>query len=320
MTAMISQLPPQINASHCMIDFVDNYFALGTMYVALAVEFSGIMHASYLVQYAIALTNGKPIKNDEPVTLVRSAFFWARVLMSFAFLSLSLAVTLVALLDGKTTMWEGVPKGLSIALFFVLLVIAGLLEAIQVAVLATSKMRRENQGTSYFGKKTVQVISKDQNLPAFFVGRQLMVVCCFFLLARVATPNVPVGRGENIFGVSDGVQAFLNTGLHAALLMTVMGSTTWKLAASAFPVAFVNLPSTYVFLQIGLVLERSGICSCAWLLAWLMRRFTKLQRDEIYVGTPENPVLSQDTLDAMRTEDALDSTQSIMHGAEFAHG
>jgi hypothetical protein len=67
-------------------------------------------------------------------------------------------------------------------------------------------------------------------------------------------------------------------------------------------------------------LERSGICSCAWLLAWLMRRFTKLQRDEIYVGTPENPVLSQDTLDAMRTEDALDSTQSIMHGAEFAHG
>jgi hypothetical protein len=96
-------------------------------------------------------------------------------------------------------MWKGVPKGLSIALFFVLLVIAGLLEAIQVAVLATSKMRRENQGTSYFGKKTVQVISKDQNLPAFFVGRQLMVVCCFFLLARVATPNVPVGRGENIF-------------------------------------------------------------------------------------------------------------------------
>jgi len=34
MTCLIGQLPPQINASHCQIDFINNYFALFTLYTA----------------------------------------------------------------------------------------------------------------------------------------------------------------------------------------------------------------------------------------------------------------------------------------------
>ncbi|EED91352.1 SIT3, silicic acid transporter-like protein, partial [Thalassiosira pseudonana CCMP1335] len=290
MTAMISQLPPQVNASHCMIDFINNYFALFTLYTALIIEFSGVMHASYLIQNIISLISGKPVKTrEEPRTRLQASFFWLRVLMSLSTLCFSMAVTVVALFQGKTTMWQGVPEWVSLVLFFVLLTIVGMLEGMQIAFLATSKMRREQRGTSFFGKKTVEVISKKngQNLPAFFIGRQLMVVGCFFILARVTTPDVEVGTGNNIFGVSDGAQAFLNTGLHAALLMTILASNTWKLAASTFPVAFVNLPFTYILLWCGLILEATGICSGAWVLARILKRVTKLKYDEEYVGTPE---------------------------------
>ncbi|KAL3808901.1 hypothetical protein ACHAXA_008015 [Cyclostephanos tholiformis] len=302
MTAMISQLPPQVNASHCMIDFINNYLALFTLYAALVIEFLGFCHACYLVQNLISLASGKPVKtNEEPRTWPQSIFFWLRVLMSLLILGSSFAVTIVALFQGKTTMWEGTPDVVSLILFFVLLAIVGMLEAMQIAFLATSKMRKEHRGTSFFGKKTVEVISarNGQNLPAFMIGRQLMVVSLFFILARVTTIDVTVGEGENIFGVSDGVQQFLNTGLHAALLMTILGSSSWKLAASAFPVAFVNIPFTYILLYMGLFLDWIGICSGAWILAKIEKRMMNLQFDETYVGTPENPVLSKDALDAM---------------------
>lgn len=302
MTSMISQLPPQVNASHCMIDFINNYLALFTLYAALVIEFLGFCHACYLIQNLIALVSGKPVKtNERPRTWPQSIFFWSRVLMSLLILGFSLAVTIVALFEGKTTVWEGIPDAVSLILFFVLLAIVGMLEAMQIAFLATSKMRKEQRGTSFFGKKTVEVISQrnGQNLPAFMIGRQLMVVSLFFILARVTTLDVTVGEGENIFGVSDGVQQFLNTGLHAALLMTILGSSSWKLAASAFPVAFVNTPFTYVLLYIGLFLDWIGICSGAWVLARIEKRMMNLQFDETYVGTPENPTLSKDVLDAI---------------------
>jgi hypothetical protein len=302
MTAMISQLPPQVNASHCMIDFINNYLSLFTLYSALVIEFLGFCHACYLVQNLISLCSGKPVKtNEEPRTWPQSIFFWLRVLMSLLILGFSLAVTILASFQGKTTVWEGIPDVVSLILFFVLLAIVGMLEAMQIAFLATSKMRKEQRGTSFFGKKTVEVISKrnGKNLPAFLIGRQLMVVSLFFILARVTTLDVTVGEGENIFGVSDGVQRFLNTGLHAALLMTILGSSSWKLAASAFPVAFVNTPFTYVLLYMGLFLDWIGICSGAWVLARIEKRIMNLQFDETYVGTPENPVLSQDALDAL---------------------
>ena len=45
-----------------------------------------------------------------------------------------------------------------------------------------------------------------------------------FIVARVCTLNVKVGTGQNVLNVPDGVQSFLNTGLVAALITTILGS------------------------------------------------------------------------------------------------
>lgn len=62
------------------------------------------------------------------------------------------------------------------------------------------------------------------------------------------------------------------------------------MAASAFPIAFLNNPATYVLLVFALFLEWTGLCSGAWVLARVMKKVTGIQYDEVYVGTPEDRI------------------------------
>jgi hypothetical protein len=54
---------------------------------------------------------------------------------------------------------------------------------------------------------------------------------------------------------------------------------------SAFPIAFLSNPFTYIFLHIGLGLEATGICSGEWVLAAIQNQILGHQCDEVYIGT-----------------------------------
>lgn len=290
MTANIGQLVSQVNASHCMLDFINNYFMLFTLYVALAIEASGLLHAVYVVQMFFSYLSGQPVESKEPPRGdFQNMFFWGRVYMSLGILAFSFAVTLRALFDGKTTMWEGVPKSASVVLFFVLMSIVGMLEGMQIAFFAVSKLTRDEQAQHPIAMKTCDLLFKGEgrNLPGFMIGRQICVTMCFFFIARVTTVDVDRGE-ETIFGVSDGVQTFFNTGLLGAIITTVVASISWQLVASAFPVAFLSNPLVYVLLRFCLLLEATGICSASWVLAWIHKRLAGFKKDEEYIGTPED--------------------------------
>jgi len=47
MTAMIGKISAQVNASRCMLDYVNNYFAYFTMQTARLIEVSGLLHCCY---------------------------------------------------------------------------------------------------------------------------------------------------------------------------------------------------------------------------------------------------------------------------------
>jgi hypothetical protein len=110
----------------------------------MGIEFSGILHLCYFIQQAIARIAGQPIQSNEPPrSLLQDVFFWGRVLLSLALLCFCFAVTLVAaLFGGNTNMWDSVPPGASIAIFFFLLFIIGNLEASQIAYFAVSKLQK----------------------------------------------------------------------------------------------------------------------------------------------------------------------------------
>ena len=290
MTAMIGQLNSQVNASLCMLDYINNYFAVFTFYVAMAIEATGLMHASYLIQKIVAKLSGKPIiSNEAPRNFGQNICFWGRVLLSIAVLCFALAVTLEALFNGQTTMWKGVPGVVSVILFFFLMSIIGMLEGMQIAFFAVAKLPKEERGKAKFAMKTCDLLFKGsgQNLPGFMIGRQVCVTLCFFVVARVTTLNIVIGEDENVFGVSDAVQNFFNTGLLGAVITTNLGSISWQLVASAFPLAFLSNPLVYVLLRICLFLESTGICSGAWVLAGIHKRVAGFKRDEEYIGTAE---------------------------------
>lgn len=293
MTAMIAKISAQVNASRCMLDYVNNFFAAFTMRVAMAIEASGLLHCCYLVQMFFAWASGKPLESKEaPRTTLQKFFFWLRVALSLALLVFSFAVTLTALFNNQTTMWEGVPPYVSVVLFFLFMAIVGMLEGMQIAFFAVARMTDEERSQHPWAKKTCDLLFEgdSRNLPGFMVGRQMCVTMCFFIVARVTTIKLEDDE-ENVFGVSDGAQALFNTGLLGALITTIVASITWQLVASAFPMAFLSTPITYVLLRFCLFLEWTGLCQGAWVVAMIQRKITGYKRDEVYIGTAEERAL-----------------------------
>ena len=182
----------------------------------------------------------------------------------------------------------GLPNGVSVILFIILVCCVGLLEGMQIAFFWAAKLKADQRGDHPMAKRVCNCLFKGEgkNLPGFMVGRQMCVTLCFFIIARVTTINVGEGE-ENIFGVNDTFQNFFNTGFLGAIITTILGSISWQLVASAFPIAFLSNPIVYIFLQFCLFLEFVGICSAAWLLAMIQKKVMGLEYDEVYIGTPE---------------------------------
>jgi len=294
MTAMVGQLNSQVNASLCMLDYINNSFALFTFWVAMAIEFSGLLHSSYLIAIIVSMLAGKPIETkEEPRTTTQSIFFWSRVLVSLAILAFCFYVTIFALFEGKTTLWDGVNTGAALVIFFFLVSVVGMLEGMQIAFFAVAKLKEDERGDGVWAKKTCALLFKGNgsNLPGFMIGRQLMVVSCMFFVARVTSVVAPEDNEDNMLGVSDSMQKLFETGLLGALIVTIVGSIAWQLVASAFPIAFLSTPITYILLSGCLFLEFIGICSGAWVLAAIHRNIAGFQRDEVYIGTAEERAL-----------------------------
>jgi hypothetical protein len=46
-----------------MLDYINNYFAVFTLWVSNAIEFSGLLHSSYLIQMLVAKLAGQTIES-----------------------------------------------------------------------------------------------------------------------------------------------------------------------------------------------------------------------------------------------------------------
>ena len=68
-------------------------------------------------------------------------------------------------------------------------------------------------------------------------------------------------------------------------MLTILGSISWQLVASAFPLPFMQSPITYILLRWCLFLEGTGICQGAWVIAAIHKKISGFQRDEVYIGT-----------------------------------
>jgi hypothetical protein len=200
-------------------------------------------------------------------------------------------------------MWAGVPPGVAVVIFFLLMCVVGLLEGMQIAFFLSAKIRAEDRGTNTWAKKTCEILffGNDFNLSGFMIGRQLCVVSCMFFIARVTSLNIDPNGGETLWGVQPATQRFFNFGFLGALITTIVASIAWQLVASVWPVGFLSNPFTYIFLRICLFLESTGICNAAYVIAMIHKYFAGFQRDEVYIGTAYERAerAQKDDLDAL---------------------
>ncbi|GAX28329.1 hypothetical protein FisN_27Hh014 [Fistulifera solaris] len=283
-TVIVGQLTSQVNAAQCMLDFINNSFMTFTVYVSLAIEMSGLLHSVYLISMLFSMISRKPISsNESDRTNLQKLFFWIRIVFSVVILVAAFVFTLGALFSGKTMAWGGMPSAVSVAIFFLLMCFAGLLDGLQIALFAVVNLTESERTAHPLAHRSCQLVFREPHtLGAFLIGRQICVTVCMFVVARLSA--IQVDDTETLFGVSDGVQQFLNTGLLGAVLTTIVASLIWRVIASAFPVAFLSNPLVFVIIRLCLLLEQSGICSASWTLASLQKKLFGFRPDDEYLG------------------------------------
>eukprot|EP00934_Nitzschia_sp_Nitz4_P007176 Nitzschia sp. Nitz4//scaffold230_size58257//26246//27726//NITZ4_006481-RA/size58257-augustus-gene-0.3-mRNA-1//1//CDS//3329543250//7166//frame0 len=271
-------------------DNLDRYL-MGRQFMVIFINFTISQCGAPLdVETDVLGLPGWPVvTNEAPRTTPQAIFFWGRCVFSLGVLTFALAVTLKALFDGNTTMWDGVPNTVAVILFFVLMSVVGLLEGMQIAFFMVSKLPKSERGEHPMAMRTCELLFRGEgkNLPGFMVGRQMTVTLCFFVIARVTSLDIEPGMGDNIFGVSDPIQKFFNFGFLGAIITTILGSIAWQLVASAFPLEFLANPFVYVFLNLALALEATGFCAASWFFGIVHKSVAGFQLDEVYIGTPE---------------------------------
>ncbi len=280
-TIVIGQLTSQVNAAVCLLDFINNYMMLYTTYISLWIEFSGLLHCVYIVQILFAKLTGTKLETQSR-GLVSKIFFWARVIFSTILLGFCFAVTLQAISDGNSGMWEGVPVWASIVIFFTLMCLAGLLDGMQIAAFALMNMPEEELMQHNVAYTNCQLMFSGSNLQSFLIGRQIFVASLIFIVARIASISGPDDYA--IFGASASLQNFYNTGLLGSVALTIVGSLIWRIIASSCPLPFMSNPIIFVIIKMCLLLEESGICSSSWGLALVHKKFVGYQPDEVYLG------------------------------------
>lgn len=263
---------------------------LFTTYISLFIEASGLVHAVYLVQMLFSSITGEPVKSNEPPrTGIQNVTFWIRVFISVVILGFSIVATFTALLEGKTAMYEGVPPYASIIILIALMCFVGMMEGMQIALFAVVNLPKEELRKHPLANKSCELTFAGQNLQAFLIGRQICVTICMFIVARITTINVDTEAGEStIFGVSDGVQYFFNTGLLGAVITTIVASLCWRIIASSFPIAFLSNPLIYLIIRLCLLLEASGVLASSYLLALIHEAVAGFRVDSDYIGTPDD--------------------------------
>lgn len=280
LTIVVGQLAAQVSSARCSIDFINYRVSLVTVWAALAIEKSGLLHACYLVQMLCSRLTGKSFDSAVATACSRIGF-WVRVAFSLFALGFAFAVTLWALFTGKTAMWDDVPELASMIIFFVVLCFVGIMEGMQVAFFSVVNLPQEEFTHNPVALANCQLVFRGSNFQAFLIGRQICVTVCMFVVARITTIEASDG---NVFGMPRAVQEFFQTGLLGAIITTIFGSLCWRLFASSFPWAFISNPLVYLIIRLCLWLEGSGVCMSAWLLAVVHMRLAGLQTDDVYFG------------------------------------
>lgn len=222
--------------------------------------------------------------------------FWARVLLSLGMSIYTVVVFSTAIVTGNTGIREGIPTYVSFLSLIVLLLLGGFMEALQIALFAVKHLPADTIEANHRAKRTCEymfrkvhaedgtVAAESGKLRSFLIGRQIAQTVIMFMIARIINVNMKV-PGETLFGVSEGVQKFFfDSGLLNALLAAIFASLSWRVTANFFPLVYLGSPISIWIIRLCLLVEGTGICESAWVLARIPAMFVHFKSDDYYIA------------------------------------
>jgi Silicon transporter len=278
-TIVYGQLCTQINSSKFMLDSMNSYAMFISTNIALLVELSGVVHATYFVKMIVEKIGG----TTQPNTERRSLFFWVKVWISVCLLCLSFVILFTALYQGRTTSWDAIPPYVSTIIFVVVVLVVGMMDGLQIALMAALRMPVEAINHYPIAKRNCDVVFRGNNVEAFLVGRQMFQTLIQFSIARMISFDTSVK--DNIFGISDTLQKVFNSGVLGVLITTIVASLAWRVVANAFPLAFLSNPASRPIIYICFCAEGTGLGNIAWVIAHGYEKIFGLKHDDYYLGS-----------------------------------
>jgi hypothetical protein len=143
-----------------------------------------------------------------------------------------------------------------------------MLEGLQIAILTLERANRErwNHMPRAYNNHALATRHHGLNVQRFLVGRQFFVVFACFLFAQLttfSTLNLPLPKWLFIL--------IIETGLPGVLVALSFGQLMPQLVASTHPVTFMNLPGSWLVIQLALLFEFAGVTHFSWVLTFFVK-------------------------------------------------
>eukprot|EP01065_Artemidia_motanka_P041091 TRINITY_DN5269_c0_g1_i1.p1 TRINITY_DN5269_c0_g1~~TRINITY_DN5269_c0_g1_i1.p1 ORF type:complete len:602 (+),score=170.55 TRINITY_DN5269_c0_g1_i1:85-1890(+) len=266
---ILGQLVTQLAAKDSVAAFLNLRVILPlAVYPSLGVELTGIVHAGYVVKGAVDCAVGQP--SSSGLSRCRRMLWYFQCAVSFGVWIYGIAVVCYLLQHGYDSGPFGVKGAPAIALFFVLWFVLAYLDGLQVAANAASTI--EPSFLSDRAASNVKLITENNGLQSYFIGKQLLSAVVRFVLITMSTSNGDA-RSGHVLGLGGSAQEILlETGLLGAVVLVVAPSSA-RLLAATFAPAYLGVPVlTWLHIRACFVIDTIGLVHCAWPLSKLLSK------------------------------------------------
>jgi hypothetical protein len=268
-TVNLAQLLPSILAQSYPREFLNKIpFSFAIIYLALCIESIGILQITYSLVYIITrlaceskATNPyqkPPFTCNRALRVIKSIFSGILTLGCMGFLMYNIS-------NGHSILTTSIP------LAFIFLLIPWLTmfyaEGIKIAIISSSTLEIEELVHQDYPLAIMGLVSENEGIPRFLLGRQMLVVPMGFLLA-----NVTLFKGWEY--LPDEIYIpLIALGLPGMIVTMQCFKLAPQIIASRHNKAFLKLPGTYLFVLFALCIEKLGFTKPAFLLKHLIQRF-----------------------------------------------
>jgi hypothetical protein len=235
---------------------------------------------------------------EEPSTLA-VAWDYIRYLYSAVIVVFGLVVIGQGIVDKQVAIYdvfgEDLPPWLAFLITILLISWLAFLEGSQAGIVGMLGVdKRQYETTHPLTHKVTSLCHSEtgldgfpkENINAFIVGRQFLVIFVVFIISQTLTFKTDQDLPFNLpswFG-----EAFLESGLLGAVITIVFGQLMSQLVASKCNVDYLNSYVCYVTAVVALSIEYSGLMHIVYVLGWLSTKLAGGANDE---SSDQKPLL-----------------------------